>query len=73
MHLLNVYALFYTSIEMLGFTWEIFKAKEDKLPGKSWDEHFQDLLKFKEENGHTLVRFTFYHHFIYLLYDISSS
>lgn len=40
----------------LGFVFEGGKTpKRSEGGNKSWDERFEELLQFKEENGHTVV------------------
>jgi hypothetical protein len=39
-----------------GFRWSAgFKKPEHVAPSKSWDERLQELLKYKEQNGHVNV------------------
>eukprot|EP00566_Odontella_aurita_P007377 CAMPEP_0113573756 /NCGR_PEP_ID=MMETSP0015_2-20120614/26791_1 /TAXON_ID=2838 /ORGANISM="Odontella" /LENGTH=727 /DNA_ID=CAMNT_0000476863 /DNA_START=427 /DNA_END=2609 /DNA_ORIENTATION=- /assembly_acc=CAM_ASM_000160 len=39
----------------LGFVWQVIKTPNRSGETKSWQERFEDLLKFKEINGHTIV------------------
>lgn len=39
-------------LNMLGFTWTI--RSRDSL-GESWNQRFEELKQYKEENGHCLV------------------
>mmetsp|Transcript_4547 Transcript_4547/g.12708 ORF Transcript_4547/g.12708 Transcript_4547/m.12708 type:complete len:121 (-) Transcript_4547:1344-1706(-) len=38
----------------LGFVWQVIKTPNRSGETKSWQERFEDLLKFKEINGHTV-------------------
>jgi hypothetical protein len=41
-------------LEAIGFEWKV-KNKMKRYYERQWDEMFQKLLSFKEENGHCMV------------------
>ncbi len=40
---------------VVGMVWSILPSPAVTAERKSWEERFQDLLRYKEEHGHTRV------------------
>ena len=43
------------SLEEVGFVWSL-RDTSKMAPRKSWDDHYQSLVEFKENNGHCDIR-----------------